>query len=423
VPLSLRHKLALGMSALALLLLALEAISVRAFAEAHEDDFINGVIADDMQEVLRQYKEDPARLPKVDKRLGMRLSHGVGQRINLPDEVSKLADGTHEIVVDGKEIHVAITPLAGTRLIRVYDYSAYEARFKRVLNLIMGGTAVFAALGVWFAFHLSGVLVRQITQLAGQVRTLGLRAGQPIDPTQYDENEVAQLAHSVNAYHERMDAMVEREKQFTANVSHELRTPLTAISTSCELLVDDPAIAGKSRVRLKQIGRAASSIRERVEALLLLARSATPAETELLRLTEVLEAVIDSVASKVPVENSVDRSVWIEANRSALRIVLANILDNAVRHTEQGQIRLGLENRELVVQDSGCGIEPAALPHVFDRFYRAGKDGVAAHGFGLGLAIVKDICDHHGWSIRIASEPGAGTRIMLGLPFTHNRVS
>ncbi|WP_395407654.1 histidine kinase dimerization/phospho-acceptor domain-containing protein [Pseudoduganella sp. UC29_106] len=247
MPLSLRHKLALGMSALALLLLALEAISVRAFAEAHEDDFINGVIADDMQEVLRQYKEDPARLPKVDKRLGMRLSHGVGQRITLPDEVGKLADGTHEIIVDGKEIHVAITPLAGTRLIRVYDYSVYEARFKRALNLIMGGTAVFAALGVWFAFRLSGVLVRQITQLAGQVRTLGLRAGQPIDPTQYDETEVAQLARSVNEYHERMDVMVEREKQFTANVSHELRTPLTAISTSCELLVDDAAIAGKSR--------------------------------------------------------------------------------------------------------------------------------------------------------------------------------
>ncbi|WP_395407653.1 sensor histidine kinase [Pseudoduganella sp. UC29_106] len=160
-----------------------------------------------------------------------------------------------------------------------------------------------------------------------------------------------------------------------------------------------------------------------MDALLLLARSDTPAETEPLRLTEVLGAVIESVPSKIPVENSVDRSVWVEANRSALRIVLANILDNAVRHTEQGQIRLGLENRELVVQDSGCGIDPAALPHVFDRFYRAGKDGGAAHGFGLGLAIVKDICDHHGWSIRIASEPGVGTRIMLGLPFTPTMVS
>jgi signal transduction histidine kinase len=290
------------------------------------------------------------------------------------------------------------------------------------MDALLLGTAIFVLPSVWLAYWLSGLLVRQVGGLARQVRALRSGAASSIDPQRYDEREVAELADAVNEYHCRMAAMVEREKDFTANVSHELRTPLTRIRTSCELL--EPAAAAldaKSRQRLLQIEQSAEDMHAMIECLLALARE-EPVPAAPARLAGIVEAILERYAERLerqavrPVV-AIPGDVLVQANAPALGIVLSNLVDNALRHTEGGEIRFSYAAGTLTVEDTGTGIPADALPHVFERFYRA--PGGRGGGFGIGLAIVKKICDRYGWRIAVESgadsADGAGTRILLGL--------
>ncbi|ENH6341103.1 HAMP domain-containing histidine kinase [Burkholderia vietnamiensis] len=418
---SLRVKVALVFSALAIVLLLAQALGVRVLAEAQEEKLIAALIQDDMASVLRGYNADPSELPPFDQRLRGYVSTTDRPPIALPATVGALPDGIHEIIVGGREIHVAIAPFGTTRFYRVYNFSRYEEHFKKVINALMAGTGVFALLTVWLSFGVSGLLVRQVASLAKQVKALKHERTASIDPGRYDEAELVGLVDAFNDYHRGMADMIEREKEFTGNVSHELRTPLTAIKTSCELLEQDPAISGKSRARLAQIDRAADSMRERVNVLLMLAREDSVRDVEPVGLVGLIWTALTPLADRLAdrgIEPVVDvaPSTQIEANRSALAIVLSNLIDNAVRHTDHGHVHVSYADGWLHIEDTGPGIPEHALPHVFDRFYQADRTHVAERGFGIGLAIVKKICGRYGWQIKLESEPGRGTRVSLRLP-------
>ncbi|HKT67734.1 MAG TPA: HAMP domain-containing sensor histidine kinase [Burkholderia sp.] len=418
VRVSLRAKVALFFSALTIVLLIAQALGVKALAEAQEERLITALIRDDLASVLRSYRSDPALVPPFDVRLNGYVSAADRPQPTLPDSARQLTDGTHEIILDDREIHVAIVAFGNGRLYRVYDFSAYERRFRQAINVLMAGTGVFALFTIWCAFWLSGLLVRQVASLAQQVKTLRLSGAAAINTGKYDELEVGELADAFNDYHRRMAEMVAREKEFAGNVSHELRTPLTVIKTSCELLEHDASIGAKSRVRLQQVERAADGMKDLVDALLLLAREQQPADVEAVPLAGAIEAAVEPAAATLNAKGirariDVGRGVQVEASRPVLGLVLSNLIDNAVRYTDRGEIAFSFADGWLHIDDTGHGIPADALPHVFDRGYQA---RTAAPGFGIGLSIVKKICDRHGWAIRIGSEPGRGTRVSLRLP-------
>ncbi len=424
---SLRFKVALFFSALTIALLVAQALGVRALAEAQEERLIAALIRDDMASVLKSYKADPALLPPFDVRLNGYVSGADRGTIVLPETVSHLPFGTHEIVIDEREIHVAIAPMGTARLYRAYNFSAYERHFKEVINALMGGTGIFALLTIWLSFGLSGLLVRQVAGLARQVKALRLGGSAPIHPGKYGETELVGLVEAFNDYNRRMGDMIAREKEFTGNVSHELRTPLTTIKTSCELLEQDTAIRGKSRARLQQIERAADNMRELTNALLMLAREDSAREVEPVAVANMIETALTPFADRMEEKGlekaiDVDRELRVVVNRPALAIVLSNLIDNAVRHTGHGRVRFRYANGWLYIEDTGPGIPAHALPHVFDRFYQAGSADALTPGVGIGLSIVRKLCERYGWSIEIGSEPGKGTCVSLRLP-AENRAS
>lgn len=418
---SLRIKVALFFSVLTIALLLAQALGVRTLAEAQEEKLITALIRDDMASVLKSYKANPALLPPFDVRMNGYVSHADHQEIVLPATVRDLPAGTHEIIIDGQEIHVAIVLLDTARLYRVYNFSIYEKHFKEAINALMAGTGVFALLTIWLSFGLSGLLVRQVAGLARQVKSLRLGESAPIQPGQYDETELVGLVEAFNDYHRRMAGMIEREKEFTGNISHELRTPLTTIKTSCELIEQDAAISGKSRARLHQIERAADNMRELVNALLMLAREDSARDVEPVAMANMIETAVTPFSDRLAQKGldtiiDVDRELRVVANRPALAIVLSNLIDNAVRHTDHGRLQFRYTNGWLYIEDTGPGIPANALPHVFDRFYQAGSSRTAAPGVGIGLSIVKKLCERYGWSIEIGSVPGKGTCVSLRLP-------
>jgi signal transduction histidine kinase len=416
--LSLRLKAALALFAAASALLAAQAIGVRKLAESQEERLIRSIIDDDMHNLLQSYRDEPASLPPVDPVVGARVSQEGGQWFALPASLASLPEGVHEVELGGREVHVAVARFGAERIYRSYDYSAFEQKFRDGMDALLVGTAIFVLPSIWLAYWLSGLLVRQVGGLARQVRALRSGAASSIDPQRYDEREVAELAGAVNDYHSRMAAMVEREKDFTANVSHELRTPLTRIRTSCELL--EPAAAtldAKSRQRLLQIEQAAEDMHAMIECLLALARE-EPAAAASARLAGIVDAILERYADRLERQSvravvAIPDNVLVQANAPALGIVLSNLVDNALRHTEGGEIRFSYADGALTVADTGSGIPAEALPHVFDRFYRA--PGGHGKGFGIGLAIVKKVCDRYGWRISVDSGVRAGTRILLRL--------
>jgi signal transduction histidine kinase len=285
----------------------------------------------------------------------------------------------------------------------------------------MVGTGGFALLTIWLAFGLSGLLVRQIAGFARQVKALSLGDSTALNPGKYDEAELVDLVEAFNDYHRRMAQMMEREKEFTSNVSHELRTPLTAIKTSCELLDEDAAIGAKSKARLQQIDRAADNMVELVNALLLLAREESSADVGPVRLVSLIEDALDPFADVLTAKDietvvDVDRLLRVEVNRSALAIVLTNLIDNAIRYTDRGSVRFNCEGGWLQIEDTGRGIPQGALRRVFERFYQVRPTPAADRTFGIGLSIVKKVCDRYQWSIKLDSQPGKGTRVSLRLP-------
>lgn len=418
---SLRFKVALFFSVLGIALLLAQAFGVKALAETQEEKLIAALVHDDMASVLKNYEADPSLLPPFDPRMGGYVSGANRESVTLPESVRDLPFGTHEIIIDGREIHVAIAPLGTARLYRVYNFNIYEKHFKQVINVLMAGTGIFALLTIWLSFGLSGLLVRQVAGLARQVKELRLGESAPIQPGRYDETELVGLVEAFNDYHQRMADMIAREKEFTGNVSHELRTPLTAIKTSCELLEQDAAISGKSRARLQQIERAADNMRELTSALLMLAREDSARDVEPVAMAKMIETALAPFADQLAQKGldtviDVDRELRVAANRPALAIVLANIVDNAVRHTDRGRLHFGYVDGWLRIEDTGPGIPAQALPHVFERFYQTGSSHSAMQGVGIGLSIVRKLCDRYGWSIEIGSEPGIGTRVSLRLP-------
>lgn len=418
---SLRFKVALFFSVLTIALLVAQALGVRALAEAQEERLIAALIRDDMANVLKGYQANPALLPPLDVRMNGYVSGADRGSIVLPETVRNLPFGSHEIIIGEREIHVAIAPMGTARLYRVYDFNLYEKHFKAVIDALMGGTGIFALLTIWLSFGLSGLLVRQVAGLAKQVKTLRLGESAPIHPGKYDETELAGLVRAFNDYHQRMADMIAREKAFTGNVSHELRTPLTTIRTSCELLERDPALHGKSRARLQQIERAADNMRELTNALLMLAREDSAREVEPVAIATMIETALTPFAGRLAQKGlatdiAVDRELRVVANRPALAIVLSNLIDNAVRHTDRGRVRFRYADGWLHLEDTGPGIPADALPHVFDRFYQVGSSETPTPGVGLGLSIVRKLCERYGWSIQIGSEPGKGTCVSLSLP-------
>jgi two-component system sensor histidine kinase CiaH len=228
-----------------------------------------------------------------------------------------------------------------------------------------------------------------------------------------------------------ISAAMDRQRAFVADASHELRTPLSLIRANAELLQrhsEEPVQANMPA--LNDIVRETDELSTLVSQMLTLAKA--DAGTTPFALTEVaLHDLVEDVGKQVRVladkkglqlDVRVDGPARVRGDEMRLRELLLILLDNAIKFTDAaGTVGLTLEadgGKAVVrVRDSGSGIPPEAIPHVFDRFYRADKARSRAEGgAGLGLTIAKWIVEGHRGSIQVDSDPGRGTTFSVELP-------
>jgi len=217
--------------------------------------------------------------------------------------------------------------------------------------------------------------------------------------------------------------LLERERRFIQNASHELRTPITVAIGHAELLhraTDPKRMAADARVVVEELMR----LRRLSDRLLMLAAAEDP---DFLHKTpiEVEPVLVNALQrwSPTPREwrlGATDEAV-VDADAERLALAIDTLLENAVKHTTPGDwIELSVRRNhgvEITVADSGTGIPPQDLEHIFERFARSDASRQRdTEGFGLGLSIVKTIAEAHGGTLRVHSEVGKGTELTIALP-------
>ena len=251
------------------------------------------------------------------------------------------------------------------------------------------------------------------------------------EPTSYDE--LARLTVTLNAMLSRLEKSFGTLRRFTADASHELKTPLTVLRSGIERSLTHPTTSPEVMETLEETLLEVNRMAELVDSLLTLARAdegRAPLHLDDLDLSEML-AELAETASILGEQASVNVTVEVppepirmHADRGRLRQLLQNLLSNAIKYTSAGgEVWIGsaLEdgNVVLTVRDSGMGIAPGDLEHIFDRFWRAdparSRTG-SRPGAGLGLAICKWTAEAHGGSIEVQSKPGRGTTFTVSLP-------
>ena len=303
-----------------------------------------------------------------------------------------------------------------------------QLRLYLILGVI-GGTLI----GVLAGLALTRVVLQPLERMAG---TAGAIAAGDLSRRLHlppGNNEIARLGASFDDMVDRLVVMMEAQRRFIADASHELRTPLTSLEGLAEMLLTG-ADRGDAQITQRMV-RAIHSELRRLSHLVadLLTLSRLDSAPALIRISIDVGTVLTEVAEQMkPLAEA--RHVCLTVQRSEpanvladpdqLKQVVLNLVDNAIRYTPaDGEVRLTYTfgpSRATVrmdVQDTGPGILPTDIPHIFDRFYRGDPSRSRASGSsGLGLAIARAIVEAHGGTISVISIPSTGACFTVVLP-------
>jgi signal transduction histidine kinase len=288
---------------------------------------------------------------------------------------------------------------------------------------------IFAPLMALLIWLLVDRALRPVQRLAQEVR---LRDAGSLAPLAEHglPSEVQPVAHAINSLLERLKLAFDSQRAFVADAAHELRSPLTALKLQLQLMAragDEPARQAAA-ARLEQGVERATRL---IGQLLIAARTA-PGETgAAMQPLDLCELARQAVAEAWPLAEARRIDLWLDApaaagvtaDADALRILMRNLLDNAIRYTpEGGRVDMAImpapDGLLLRVDDSGPGIPPAERERAFQRFYRGQR--ADSDGSGLGLAIVANIAARHGAGVALLDAPLGGLRVELRFPAPMN---
>ena len=415
----LRLRVALAFAVFCIVVVGTLGISLYIASDDIEEAHIEQIIETEMDYLLQRYRERTDFVPQVGSNLEKYIIHDSAEESQLPPYLQGLNYRRHKVFRGPEEVRVAVRHVDGVKFLVAYEIGLHDQRQQELRLLIVLSLLSVVGVALVVGYLLAGLLVKQVTDLAERVRHLApgdVQGATMIQPGQ--DEEVAQLAHALDDYQNRITRMLWREQEFTANVSHELRTPITTILTSCELLVTEPNLSERARIRIGMIEAAATRMGEQLQALLFLAREQALGIMEPVALAECVYDAVEPVCTEIYrkrliFEVAVEPKAVLTLNRQALHTALVNLLRNAVQYTERGFIRVKFSQNRISISDSGIGIEPFYLPLLYERFFRGSTQG---EGLGIGLAIVKRICDHYGWIIEVDSTPGKGATFHITFP-------
>jgi two-component system, OmpR family, heavy metal sensor histidine kinase CusS len=376
---------------------------------------------------LLEVSDNSGQLLYRSTRLGrtqLALNAGAGSLIEYASERGK-----------GPRLRVAAQTFeAGGRrfAIRVaeplHEFQESREQFEATLLLLAVPALLLAALGGFWLSRRALAPVDRITTEARRIRISNLETR--LEPPRA-KDELHRLVVTLNEMLERIDSAVKRMVQFTADASHELRAPLTLIQTAAEFSLRRERTREDLLDAMRKIVRESDRTSRLVDDLLLLARADSGNDGSALAPVDLCASARNAVEQAMILAEPKDirvaadipsEPIPVDGDERALSRLWLILLDNAIKYTNPGgSIRFELTatngHAEAQVTDTGVGIAPEDLPHIFDRFWRADKvRSRSIGGAGLGLSIAQWIVERHHGNITVRSEPGKGSRFTARLP-------
>jgi heavy metal sensor kinase len=362
---------------------------------------------------------------------------------NLPMPIANALRGEQSLMqveTSGETLRVATFPiLHDGQIAGVLQVGVSLADIEHTLHILLivllvmsPITVLLASGGGLFLANRALSPIDAITRMAQRISAENLSGR--IDHTG-PSDEVGRLARTFDTMLARLEEAFNQQRQFAADASHELRTPLTAIIGQIDVALGWPESAEYYRATLAGIREQAQRLTRLASDLLFLARTDAqpmPQAIEPIDLGSLLPAVVTQLE---PLAAERQQTLLVApapagvvyGNEDQLIRMLLNMLDNAIRYTPSGgRVTLGCRHRnatiEISVCDTGPGIAPEHVPHLFDRFYRVDRGRSRAQGgSGLGLAIAQSIAQLHGGEITVRSAVGQGSTFTVRLPMSYQR--
>jgi signal transduction histidine kinase len=301
---------------------------------------------------------------------------------------------------------------------------------KRTLKPLQALTASAQALTAKGG-RLSPEALKRLTGALDSINVSHLDTGLPLAGI---SDELKPLAEAINEMLARIDEAYHSQVRFVSDASHELRTPIAVIQGYANLLTrwgtEDPETMRES---IQAIRQEADAMKEMVEQLLFLARGDNDSmhldwkEVDLSALAAEVLREIEIIDGSHCFSSTIAPAVTVDGDDGLLKQLMRILVDNSMKYTAPGgQILLRIEQRPgqaaIVVQDEGAGIPEEAMPHIFDRFFRADESRTRnTGGTGLGLSIAKWIAQRHNGLIEVVSRENIGTRMTVLLPIATRR--
>jgi len=303
------------------------------------------------------------------------------------------------------------------------------AAIRRFAWILAGAGTVVLALGLTGGWWVSARAIRPLADISATAARISTGDLTQRIRTSDTSSELGELARVLNDTFARLQASFARQAQFTADASHELRTPVTVVLTQTQAALARERPAADYRESLAACQRAAQRMRRLTESLLMLARldsaeaAAMRGTCELDRIASDATELLRPLAGQENVRLTVDLApARCAGNAEQLGQVVTNLVSNAIAYNRpDGRVLVQVATEAnavvLAVSDTGQGISPEDLPHIFERFYRADQTRSGAAGrTGLGLAITQAIIMAHGGEIEVTSELGSGSTFTVRLP-------
>jgi heavy metal sensor kinase len=248
--------------------------------------------------------------------------------------------------------------------------------------------------------------------------------------TRHKEEEVQRLVHSFNSMVRRLDESFQHMRKFNADVAHELRTPIAILQGETEVALRMPNLSEEIQSVLMSNLEELDRLTRLVNDMLVLAEADAgrhvlvkkPVNLRALLYDLIEQMRLLAADRKIQIDLQGEGDLWVEADELWLRRAMVNLLDNAIKYSKAGgkvEVSIDADNStaRVRIKDSGIGILPEDIPHVFDRLYRgdpARSRGTG--GSGLGLAFVKWIIEAHRGTIHVESQPDKGSAFEIAIP-------
>ena len=341
---------------------------------------------------------------------------------NAPEEWRPLKDGIHELhgMEDGKpfayKLAVRRTPTHAFFL--AYDLTQTLQGQDQQNRLLFGTVIVFTALALVLGWWSASRVMAPVSDLAQRLRRSGTNSNPDALAPHFPDDEEGELAKALDDYAERLTTVVQRDREFNADVSHELRTPLAVIRGAVELLLSKPDLDERTRTRLQRIQRSEQQCTDLISALLLLSRNERAVgQCDVAR---VAQQLLDSHRAQLggkPIELRLEGQpgLVLDAPESALAVALGNLIGNAVKYTQSGDVVVRVRADAVDVIDSGPGLSAEDAAKLFQRGYRGTHAG-HSQGGGIGLSIVRRLCALYGWDVQV--RPGEQKGVVATLSFS-----